>query len=253
MTRRPLLLTLSAVLAGAADAKDAGRTRDIDPYEAYARGDYQTSLDEFLNRQVEHPDDARLGLNVGAAQYQLGRHGDAERSFAAAQNHEDPTVRSQALYDLGNAAFRRGRLAQAVDAYRAALEMTPTDADAKHNLELAQQKMQQMREQDEQRQQQPSETPQGDDQPPPQPSQERPADQQPPAQQNPEQSQDAQGQQPRPDGADKATSPADASAQPEPQTPTMSQAEAERALRALDEQRPERRARSRGPAQAQDW
>ncbi|MEK7703338.1 MAG: tetratricopeptide repeat protein [Myxococcota bacterium] len=244
MMRSAAVMTLAVLLSGAAtDAKNARSTEEVDPYEAYAHGDYATSLEEFLNRQVERPKDPRLGINVGAAQYQLGRHGDAERTFAGIQGNKDPALRSQALYDLGNAAFRRGRLAQAVEAYRATLATTPDDADAQHNLELAQQKMQQMREQNKERQQQPPEQQQQQQEEQPPASQPKPGEGTP--------SQEPQGQKSQTQEDVRAGSPSEKP--PEANATTMSRAAAERALRALEEQRPQRRARSRGRAHEQDW
>lgn len=50
---------------------------------------------------------------------------------------EGPSERARLLYNLGNGAYRRERFLEAVGWYTAALRLTPRDADAWKNLELA--------------------------------------------------------------------------------------------------------------------
>jgi len=66
----------------------------------------------------------------------------------------DPALATQAWYNLGNAFFGAEKWPQAVEAYKEALRLRPGDGEAKHNLELALQKLEQQQAQQEQQAQQ---------------------------------------------------------------------------------------------------
>ncbi len=112
------------------------RRRPSSPYEAYEEGLYDVALQGFVDLQVERPDDPEVALNVGSTQYQMRNYPQADRTFTKAAMAPDPGVRGQALYNLANSAYRQGRLQEAVELYKAALEIDPDDEDAKFNLEF---------------------------------------------------------------------------------------------------------------------
>jgi Ca-activated chloride channel family protein len=112
------------------------RVRAGDPYEAYGAGIYDQALSGFVDQQVERPDDPAVALNLGSVHYQMRNFEEADRAFFEAALSTDESLREQALYNLGNSAFRQGRLEEAVELYKAALEIDPDDEDAKFNLEF---------------------------------------------------------------------------------------------------------------------
>lgn len=79
------------------------------------------------------------------AQFKLGQALYIEQSYAAAAEAFDkaaalfdhPAWKSAAHYNAGNAHYRQGRLDDAIEKYKQALRLLPSDPDAKHNLELA--------------------------------------------------------------------------------------------------------------------
>ena len=85
-----------------------------DPYEAYDSGAFDQALQGFTDLQVEHPRDPILMMNIGATHYRMKNFPEAERAFAAAADAGDEATRSEALYNLGNVAFRQGELEEAV-------------------------------------------------------------------------------------------------------------------------------------------
>jgi tetratricopeptide (TPR) repeat protein len=107
-----------------------------DPYEAYQARVYDQALQGFLDLQVEHPNDAALMLNVGSTYYQMKSFAEAEKAFNQAALAGTNPQRQRALYNLGNCAFRQGKLEEALARFQAALELDPNDADAKFNLEF---------------------------------------------------------------------------------------------------------------------
>jgi Ca-activated chloride channel family protein len=136
------------------DSRRGGdRRRPSGPYEAYEAGIYDQALQGFVDLQVERPDDLEVALNVGSAQYQMRDYAEADRTFSRAATAQDPSLREQALYNLGNSAYRQGRLQEAVELYKAALEIDPDDEDAKFNLEYVRDEIRRRHEEAQKRQQ----------------------------------------------------------------------------------------------------
>jgi Ca-activated chloride channel family protein len=107
-----------------------------DPYSAYEAGVYDQALKGFVDQQVEYPEDPEVALNLGSVHFEMKNYEEAERAFTTAAMAADNAIRSQALYNLGNSAYRQGRLPEAVELFRTALELNPDDEDAKFNLEF---------------------------------------------------------------------------------------------------------------------
>lgn len=107
-----------------------------DPYDAFEAGFYDQALQHFVDQEIEHPTDPLLLLNIGAAQYKMKNFEEAEKAFGRAAMLGDAKVRSKALYNLGNVAYRQGELDAAISFYQQALENNPEDQDAKFNLEF---------------------------------------------------------------------------------------------------------------------
>lgn len=150
------------------------RVRAGDPYEAYEAGMYEQALSGFVDLQVERPDDPAVALNLGSVHYQMRNYEEAERAFFGATLSTDESLREQGLYNLGNSAFRQGRLEEAVELYKAALEIDPNDEDAKFNLEFvrdeirrrheeAQKRQEEQQQQDQQQEQQQEQQQGGED------------------------------------------------------------------------------------------
>ncbi len=103
--------------------------------EAYRRGDYDAALAAFQQAVLQKPDNPIAHHNLGTALYQQGKFKAAAAAFQVSLLTGEQ--RAETYYNLGNAQFRAGELGKAIESYRHALRLTPTDADAKHNLQLA--------------------------------------------------------------------------------------------------------------------
>jgi Ca-activated chloride channel family protein len=265
--------------AAAAEAtrQQAAAPRIEDPYRAYEAGLYDQALAGFLDLQLERPEDPALALNLGNAHYRMRDWEAAGRAFGEAAMAADPSVRQQAVYSLGNVAFRQGRLGEAVELYKAALELDPDDEDAKFNLEFVRDEIRRRHEEAKKQQRQP---PGQQDQQPPQgqqEQQEQPGQQdgqagrepppQPAAGEQPPGADQGQGGETDPKRADSdgdGVPDAEEAPRPEPGQERAGEAaaergmtpeEAERFLRALSEGRPElrRAAPGRRVRTAKDW
>lgn len=102
----------------------------------YREKQYDKALQTYLDAQVEKPEDPLLRYNIGNAHYQMRNYADAEKAFLGAASSPDPVLAQKALYNLGNCAYRQGKLDQAVAYYQKALDLDPKDEDARYNLEF---------------------------------------------------------------------------------------------------------------------
>ncbi len=119
------------------DQPDSGEARHIgDPYGAYKADAYEQSLQGFVDQQVERPEDPALALNIASVHYQMKNYEEAETGFRSVALAGDQNLRQQAIYSLGNCAYRKGELQEAVELFKSALALNPDDEDAKFNLEF---------------------------------------------------------------------------------------------------------------------
>lgn len=123
--------------------------------DSYNKGKYHDSLVHFQQAKAESPDDPKVWFNLASTQYQTGRYDEAARGFeAVALQSNDPKLKQKALYNLGNTAFRRGNLQASADIYRRALDLNPSDLDAKQNLEFVLKKLEEKKQDQKQGRQQ---------------------------------------------------------------------------------------------------
>ncbi|MSP62104.1 MAG: VWA domain-containing protein [Myxococcales bacterium] len=98
-----------------------------------------TAYDRALDAR---PDDPAIHYDRGAALYALGRLPEAQREFQrASEESTDPSLRADAIYNMGNALLKQERPKEALAAYKRTLGLRPDDRRAKWNLELALRKM----------------------------------------------------------------------------------------------------------------
>ena len=132
-----MVLALSVLFSPvqAAQASTYADTREA--ADAYNKKDFAESLTRFQQLQVESPDDPKALFNLASAEYQTGKYPEAAKGFEEVLNRaKDAALKQKALYNLGNTAYRQGNLQASADYYRKSLEVNPSDADAKQNLEF---------------------------------------------------------------------------------------------------------------------
>ncbi|WP_373498244.1 VWA domain-containing protein, partial [Desulfococcus sp.] len=125
-----MLIILNSPAAAHADALRDG-------VSAYRQEDFEGALKHFIDAQLDAPDDPEIRYNIGSAYYRLGDFDAAAKSLEGAAASEDRAVRRDALFNLGNANFRRQDVKRAIENYEAVLKMAPDDRDAAENLEFA--------------------------------------------------------------------------------------------------------------------
>jgi tetratricopeptide (TPR) repeat protein len=151
----------------------------------YREGRYAEAVEAYQAALAAGKTSPELHYNLGTALLRLGRYDDAQQQLGQALSGVDPELRNRALYNLGNRFLEDARagsdpqvqgklLDSAIEAYKRALRMRPSDADAKWNLEMAlrdqdkneqQQQQQEQQDQSDQQQQQQDQSQQDDQNP----------------------------------------------------------------------------------------
>ncbi|MCG8634262.1 MAG: VWA domain-containing protein [Desulfobacterales bacterium] len=114
--------------------------------EAYSNQEFQKAKKHFIDAQLDSPEDPRHYYNIGTAAYAAGEYELAENNFTQAALSGDRDLRHNALFNLANTRYRRGRLDQAVKDYEALVKEYPEDTQARENLDFLKQKQKEEKE-----------------------------------------------------------------------------------------------------------
>jgi Ca-activated chloride channel family protein len=138
--KRPLvLLLLTAGLLATHSAAEAGALQK--GYDAYQQEAYDKALKQFIDGQLQDPDNPSVLYNIGNAYYKTGKFDAAKEHYLQALPKAPPELKHSLLYNLGNTAFRQGALEEAVENYKSALQLNPDDRQTKENLAFVQQQL----------------------------------------------------------------------------------------------------------------
>jgi Ca-activated chloride channel homolog len=139
---------------------DELNTKNKEAAKYYDKGNYDEALKSYDNLILEFPQEPKLKINKGSAQYKLGNFDKADESYNAATSTKDKKALADLYYNLGNTQYMEAdRMAsqgdnKAMDKYKSSLEnyiksldIRPSDKDTKWNVQLVQKKMKQMQQQ----------------------------------------------------------------------------------------------------------
>ncbi len=254
------LAGMAALLLPALAAAQAGRSEVEAGNRLYEEGRFEEAHEQYLEALRAAPDSPVVPFNNGNALYRTDEFQRAMEAYQEAAESGDPAVEAQAWYNLGNALYRQQQLQPALEAYKQALRRNPADVDAKHNLELT---LEQMQEQQQQQQQSSDQQDENDDEN--QEDQENQPQQPPPDEQQDEQEQQSQQEQDEQEQEENQQQdqrqqqdqqeqgqedPPQSGEEPQPQPGELSREDAERLLEAIDEDpdQIQRRRRTTAPA-----
>ena len=100
---------------------------------------YQSALEAYRKVQVKNPDSPEVIYDLGTALYKVDSLQESAQDLeTAVKKAQDPKLKARALYNSGNAQYRLGNFEEAIDSYKKAIALDPTDKDAKYNLEFLQ-------------------------------------------------------------------------------------------------------------------
>jgi hypothetical protein len=160
-------LLLIIIIAAVHSYSDETYSKNKRGNNLYKNKEYKDALKVYDDAILLAPSDSRLKMNKGSAHYQLGEFDKAEEAYNAALSSDNKQQLADAHYNMGNILFREGaqmyqqgpqqaleKFKSAYDHYVKSLEIRPSDADTKWNLQLAHQVMKQLEQQQKQQQDQ---------------------------------------------------------------------------------------------------
>ncbi len=137
---RCVLLILPLFLVGWIGSWSQAIKRGNAHYEAEA---YDAALEAYQAAAKDRPNDPISRYNLGTVLYQKKQFEKAADEFRRSLDAVDPIHQAQGYYNLGNAQVQLNDIEGAVRSYKSALRLNPRDLDAKHNLELALERLEQ--------------------------------------------------------------------------------------------------------------
>lgn len=131
---------------------------------AFVQANYATAQTAYQAAQQAAPQSAAPVYNLANTYYRQGVYTTTQELLPQAVNLTDGTLAQAGYYNLGNSHYQAQQWAQAAEAYKEALRRNPADRDAKHNLELTLQQIQQQQKSEQQKQDQQKQDQQKQDQ-----------------------------------------------------------------------------------------
>lgn len=157
------VLGAAVLLMGSVASADEVYSKTEAANRLYKQGKFEEALKLYEDALLLAPAEDNLKINRGAALYQKGDLDQAEKSSQAALSAKEKKTRAVAHYNLGNIMYRKGetlmqqdpgkakeQFKQALDNYIKALDINSGDYDAKWNLQLAHNRIEQMKQQQQQ-------------------------------------------------------------------------------------------------------
>jgi Ca-activated chloride channel family protein len=159
------LLASFAVLTAAQWGDPYATAREAE--RAFDKADFGAAAEKYNEALVDDPDSALLHFNLGASQYRAGNYEQAVSAYVGVtpSDASESSMTASTAYNIGNGFFRLGESMETEDpakaienytaalvAYRRAMGADPTDPDPKFNHELAERKIAELREQQQQEQ-----------------------------------------------------------------------------------------------------
>lgn len=129
-----ILLLLQSIIAISQDDKPFVMKGN----ELYKRQQYDKAAEEYQKAAAINNKNPRALYNLGNALYKGKKTEEAQKVYDdAAEKSKDATGKEKAVYNKGVTLTRQNKLQESIDAYKGALRLTPTDEEARQNLQKA--------------------------------------------------------------------------------------------------------------------
>jgi len=130
-----------------------------DAQQAYQKGDYDTSMQDYGKAAQAYPKRPELQFDRGDAAYKAGEYSEAEEAFRKSLETPNLNVQEQSYYNLGNTQYEHGAALvkadrartielwkSALHSYESALKLKPAP-DTQHNYEVVKRKLDELMQQ----------------------------------------------------------------------------------------------------------
>ena len=134
---RLLILSVSLLSALADSRAESPASKNKEGNRLFVEGRYEDAEKAYLQARGADPGKPELLYNLGNSLIKQKKYDQGILSLRQSMDKGDKRIRENSWYNTGNALFLAGRPKDSVDAYIQALQLDPSDRDAKHNLELA--------------------------------------------------------------------------------------------------------------------
>lgn len=150
---RTTLLVLVILAAAVPASAQSGNAQLRSGNRYYKKKEIDKSLKQYQSAVQQAPDNPTANYNLGNAQFRKNNFDEASKSYDAAikNSGSDKTMQEHGYYNKGVSMIKQKKLQESIDAWKQALKLDATDADARDNLEKA---LQQQKQQQQQQQQQ---------------------------------------------------------------------------------------------------
>jgi Ca-activated chloride channel homolog len=135
MRNQILLIVLCIPLVSIAQVENPEIRKGNKEYDKNAFNEAELNYRKALEK---NPASEKATYNLGDALYKQNQFEPSITKYESLINtRKSPSELSKYYYNLGNAYYKTQKLDKAIEAYKQCLRLSPRDADAKHNLFLA--------------------------------------------------------------------------------------------------------------------
>ncbi len=113
--------------------------------QAYKQKDFSRAATHYRSAEIDQPGSPLAAYNLGTALVAGQSYEEAIQKLSEAASKAKGLDLQKTYYNIGNGLFGAQKYQEAAGAYKKALELFPSDKDAKYNFELALKKLQQQK------------------------------------------------------------------------------------------------------------
>ncbi len=147
-----LAAALSVWILAACDSEGPASVREGN--QAFEVGEYEQAREAYDRALEAMPDSPQATYNSANVFYKQDQFGEAHDRYDGSVETARAELSQKATYNTGNSLYQSEEYEGAIEAYKQALRLDPTDTDAKHNLELALKRIEEQQQQEQENQEQ---------------------------------------------------------------------------------------------------
>jgi Ca-activated chloride channel homolog len=146
-----ILLLFACTYVQAQAGNDAIRSGN----RLYKQRNFQQALPEYEKAATQDPANPIARYNLANAQFRTNKFAEAEKEYdATLANTKEKDFTQKATYNKGVTLSKQKKLLESIEAYKQAVKLNPTDADARFNLQKALSELKKQTENDQKKQEQ---------------------------------------------------------------------------------------------------